>query len=129
MPVTPGDSPVRLLLTRFELLYYILLRSSSHKLKLATRRALPKQGLFITVSSGMATHELQQPLLEPSASRWMLKAHPSMRHRAVVLVLISLSALALALLLPTNKNLPCPYCTISSWIGWLYFLAWSVRYE
>jgi hypothetical protein len=75
-----------------------------------------------------AMRESQQPLLEPSASKRMVKAHSSTRHRAVVLVLILLGALALAQLLPTNKNLPCPYCTISGWIGWLYFLAWSVRY-
>jgi hypothetical protein len=50
-----------------------------------------------------------------------------MRQRAVAVLLIMGGALVLSLLLPTNQNLPCPYCKISSWIGWLYFLAWSVR--
>lgn len=70
------------------------------------------------------TQDAQQPLLEPSVKP---RASPSMRQRMVAVLLIMTGALALSLLLPTNKNLPCPYCKISSWIGWLYFLAWSVR--
>jgi hypothetical protein len=68
----------------------------------------------------------QQPLLAPSGSK-KAKIHPSAKQRLLVVALILAGSAGLALLLPTNKNLPCPFCQVSSVIGWLYFLAWSVR--
>lgn len=48
--------------------------------------------------------------------------------RVVVLAAIIAGAALLAYLLPVAKYLPCPYCHISSFIGWSYFVMWSVSF-
>lgn len=72
--------------------------------------------------------------LEPLLPRLDALQHPSKRgqslrakllHKLGGLALIVAVALALAFSLPTNKNLPCPWCQVSSVIGWLYFCCWS----
>lgn len=77
-------------------------------------------------SAAMAVHE---PLLGDNTSRMSKLGSRLGLKRALVVVLILLGGLLLSLLLPTNKTLPCPWCKISSFIGWLYFLAWSIRWE
>jgi uncharacterized protein with PQ loop repeat len=62
-----------------------------------------------------------------AAAGW-LQAHRKAVLRTVVLSSILSGAAVLAKLLPVSKGLPCPYCTISSYIGWTYFLMWSVSF-
>jgi len=69
-----------------------------------------------------------EPLLGDNAGRMSNLGSRLGVRRVLVVVLILLGGLLLSLLLPTNKTLPCPYCKISSFIGWLYFLAWSIRW-
>ncbi|KAF6260869.1 PQ loop repeat-domain-containing protein [Scenedesmus sp. NREL 46B-D3] len=57
-----------------------------------------------------------------------LQLHRKAVLRTVVLFGILCGAAVLAALLPVSKYLPCPYCTISSYIGWTYFLMWSASF-
>jgi hypothetical protein len=47
--------------------------------------------------------------------------------RAVAAAALLAGAGLLTLAFPTNKALPCPWCKLSSYIGWVYFVAWSFR--
>ncbi|KAF8065882.1 cystinosin [Scenedesmus sp. PABB004] len=77
--------------------------------------------------------EAAEPLLGP-APRAAGKGDPPSPWRAVArrggaAAGIIAGAALLAWRLPTNKGLPCPWCQVSSAIGWLYFLCWSVSFH
>ncbi|WIA14683.1 hypothetical protein OEZ85_003181 [Tetradesmus obliquus] len=57
-----------------------------------------------------------------------LQAHRKAVLRTVVIAGILSGAAVLKSLLPVSKSLPCPYCSISSYIGWTYFLMWSISF-
>lgn len=73
---------------------------------------------------------LQEPLLVSYAVQGKGQA-PSTQsawlRRAGVVIFCLLASGGLAWALPTNKNLPCPFCQVSSFLGWLYFFFWSIR--
>jgi hypothetical protein len=53
---------------------------------------------------------------------WTLWKRKGLR-RGIVVVFIVAAAAVLTKVLPVNKALPCPWCTISSLIGWMYFMS------
>jgi uncharacterized protein with PQ loop repeat len=79
------------------------------------------------VPPALQQHTAHPSTLLSAAAAW-LQAHRKAVLRTVVLSGILSGAVVLAKLLPVSKGLPCPYCTISSYIGWTYFLMWSVSF-
>lgn len=58
-----------------------------------------------------------------------VNGYPSERVRVLsVSALILLTGVVLGLLLDANQNIPKPYNRISSIIGWIYFMCWSISF-
>lgn len=94
-------------------------------LKDSLRKRYPKQASHYDSSTCTARLSLQLLLAAPAG---FLQAHRKAVLRTVVIAGILSGAAVLKSLLPVSKSLPCPYCSISSYIGWTYFLMWSISF-